>query len=438
MTTRSLRIDLLKSLVAPIAGGAMVAAIIAILFIYHEIQEVYDATLVQYAHTIARAVPDTARLEDAPAGAMHKYERKIAYRILQGDTVIAQTTDAPAVQGLAAGFTDLDVKGKSWRYFMMIDEHSGQTIEVGERYAIRHELAFQLLTSLVIPGFLFVILMMGILWRGTTRGLGRLAVVSRTVDARAADDLSAIDSAEVPVEIAPLIEALNRLFARIEDSFSRERQFTDNAAHELRTPLAAIKTQAQVIARTENLSEAGRTQLDHLLAAVDRASDMTSGLLSFARLQNETTQMVTVDMAAVVRAEIKAFEDYAAQRGVHIAPDLQAAHMKGAPDGLATLVRNLVQNAVKFSPAGEKVGVALHQSGNLVELTVADHGPGIAPQHRDHVFERFYRINKSAHDGVGLGLAMVKWVADQHSAQIVLADNKPHGLKISVFFKAAP
>ena len=436
MTTRSLRIDLLKSLVLPIAGGAMVVAVIAILFIYHEIQEVYDATLVQYAHTIARAVPDTATFEDVPAGTMHKYERKIAYRILQGDSVIAQTTDAPVVRGLMPGFTDLEIKDKPWRYFMMIDERTGQTIEVGERYAIRHELAFQLLTSLVIPGFVFVILMMGILWRGTTRGLGRLAVVSRTVDARAADDLSAIDGTEVPVEIAPLIEALNRLFTRIEDSFSRERQFTDNAAHELRTPLAAIKTQAQVIARTENLSEAGRAQLDNLLAAVDRATDMTAGLLAFARLQNETAQMVPVDMAAVVRTEIKALEDYAAQRGVQISSDLQAAHIKGAPDGLATLARNLVQNAIKFSPAGDEVEVVLRQSGNLVELTVADHGPGIAPQHRDHVFERFYRINKSAHDGVGLGLAMVKWVADQHSAQIVLADNTPHGLKVNVFFKA--
>lgn len=435
MTTRSLRIDLLKSLVLPIAAGALVVGVIAILFIYHEIQEVYDATLVQYAHTIARAVPDAATFENIPAGAMHKYERKIAYRILQVGNVIAQTTDAPVIQGLAPGFTDLDISGKPWRYFMMIDERSGQTIEVGERYAIRHELAFQLLTSLIVPGIVFIILMMAILWRGTTRGLGRLSVVSRTVDDRAADDLSAIDRTEVPVEVAPLIEALNRLFLRIEDSFNRERQFTDNAAHELRTPLAAIKTQAQVIARTERLSDDGCAQLDNLLAAVDRASDMTSSLLAFARLQNDRAEPGMVDLAAVTVTEITALKNLSDQRHVRVMPHLQAAAIQGLPDGLAALVRNLVQNAVKFSPEGGVVDVHLKQTGTVVELVVIDQGPGIARQHREHVFERFYRINKSSHDGIGLGLAMVKWVADQHGAQIILADNVPSGLKVSVFFR---
>lgn len=437
MTVRSLRIDLLKSLLLPITGSALVSGVIAILFIYHEIQEVYDATLVQYAHTIARTVPDVATFENIPAGAVHKYERKIVYRILQADNVIAQTADAPALQGLPPGFMDINVKGHPWRYFVMIDERTGQTIEVGETYSIRYELALQLLASLIVPGILFIVLMMVVLWRGTTRGLGRLSLVSRTVDDRAADDLSAIERAEIPVEVSPLIEALNRLFVRIEDGFNRERQFTDNAAHELRTPLAAIKTQAQVIARTEKLSNEGRLHLDNLLAAVDRASAMTSSLLAFARLQNERTAPVMVDLAAITLTEIEALKSFAEQRNVHVVSHLQDVSIKGVPEGLATLVRNLVQNAIKFSPEGGAVDVNLKNSASVIELSVGDNGPGIAPHHRDRVFERFYRINKSHHDGIGLGLAMVKWVVDQHSAQIVLADNNPHGLKVTVFFKKA-
>ncbi len=440
MTSRSLRRDLLRSLIWPIAGTCLVVCLIATVSIYHEIQEVYDATMAQYAHTLADTLPNTG-IEpalDGASGVMQSYERKITYRAFQNGMLIAQSTGAPGAPGPATGFADARLNGKPWRFFVLEESGTNMRIEVGERYAIRHELAFQLLSSLVLPALLFVAALLAVVWRGTTRGLARLSDVSRTVDARAADDITPIEAGSAPQEVQPLIDALNRLFVRVHESFARERQFTDNAAHELRTPLAAIKTQAQVLQRTQPLTQHGARHLDNLLEAIDRATQMTAALLAFARLQNDHAAPGRCDLGDIVSAEVRDLESAAAARGITLSCTAHGdTALLGVREGLAVLARNLIQNAVKFSPPGSTVTIDLQRQDDVVSLCVADQGPGIAAEQRDRVFERFYRINKSGSGGIGLGLAMVKWVAAQHGARIVLEDNTPTGLKARVFFKSS-
>lgn len=441
----SLRINLIKSLVPPLAATAILIALIAVLSIFHEVDEVYDATLVQFSKTLAHMVsevdPTTQKidnrigLKNSPLA--HKYERKVSFRILRDGSLITESTDAANLADVfpPVGFSDQLVKGKKWRFFKLEDKDSGLTVEVAERYNIREELTFGLLTSLIGPAIIFMLLALAIIWWGTTHGLQRLVLISSQVDRRAVDDLSPIKDTTIPVEIQPLLDALNRLFSRIEQSFSREREFTDNAAHELRTPLAAMKTQAQVLLKTEDLSPAGIAGFNNLLASIDRAVNMTENLLSFARLQSDKGEKNIVDLSSLVRDEIDVLDKSVAQKKItsHLADD---ALIEGMPQALSILVSNIIQNAVKFTPDGGDIAIEVKKHTDSIELSVRDSGLGIADEYKQKVFERFFRINKSLQTGSGLGLAMVKWVADTHQAKIVLSDNKPQGLAFSVIFKA--
>lgn len=439
MINNSLRLDILRAMLLPLLLAGVLTLMAALLAIYHEVAEVYDSTLAQYARLVAEKTGDdltstpSAIFDDFPS---YKYERKITYRIVADDG--RQMTSSQAApeppQNLPSGFSDHTINGKPWRFLSVYDNDNKRTIIMAERTAIRHELAFQLILSIFIPALLFALVAFAIIWRATTRGLSRLTSLSDQVDRRAADDLSPIHG-NIPVEIAGLLDALNRLLARLSESFARERQFTDNAAHELRTPLAAIKTQAQVIARTQDLPPAAREQIDHLLQGVDRATSLTASLLAFARLQNESGKMQSVDFSAVLEHECAELQPEAHAQGVVLDVSIESGIVSHAnADALAVLMRNLVQNAIKFSPADSRVAVALRADAAKIIFCVADNGPGIAMAHRGKVFERFYRVDKSRSFGTGLGLAMAKWVADAHGARIDIDDNTPQGAVFTVSF----
>lgn len=437
----SLRLEILRAMLLPLLFAWSLTLVIALIAIYHEIGEVYDSTLVQYARLIADKTgggassfsgPDT--FNDFPS---YEYERKITYRVLEkdGSELVSSETAPPVPPGLEVGFSDHKIDRKPWRFFMIRDAETGREIIMAERYSIRHEVAFQLLLSVFIPALILAVVAFAAIWRATTQGLRRLTDISEQVDRRAAEDLSLIEG-DIPVEIASLLDALNRLLSRLSESFSRERQFTDNAAHELRTPLAAIKTQAQVIARRPGLDDDLRAQVDNLLQASDRATALTESLLSFVRLQNDASRPSRIDLAHVLRKECEMMQAQAHAADITLDLDVQSnAFGSFNPEAIGVLMRNIVQNAIKFSPAGGRVAVRLATAGGAIVFSVADQGVGIAPAHREKVFERFYRIDKSRAPGTGLGLAMAKWVADLYGAQIEIGDNDPQG---SVFTVTLP
>lgn len=435
MNKRSLRIDLLKSLMAPLAASIVVMILGATVATYHEVQEVYDATLSQYARILSETVPEHSPRAITPIEAAYSsYERKVSFRIFDHGILLVHSFNASEAppEAIPAGFTNQEIAGKSWRMYVREDDN-GRRVEVAERWAHRHEIVFQLLLSLVLPALCFTALTITLFWRGITIGLKRLTKLSDQVDAREAHDLTPIGDSEVPQEVSALVDALNRLFDRLAESFNRERQFTDNAAHELRTPLAAIKTQAQVIARTEKLSATGQDQLENLLQATDRATAMTQSLLTFSRLENEKASFAPVNITDVVAEEIDGLRLAAEKKNISLVVELgQHAVAEGVKDALAVLVRNLIQNAIRYTPAGGQVVVTLKTHGDGVCFEVRDTGPGIADQFKQRVFERFYRINKAEASGAGLGLAMAAWVARLHGTEVKLADVKPTGLSASI------
>ncbi len=435
----SLRRALFRQVALPLLACSLLVWLLGLNFIYHEVDEVYDATLVQFAKEVDQltAGGTLVRAQNPEDSVQHKYERKISYRIVRGGRTVAQSA---GMQGMTiepdrAGFYNLEAGGEKWRVFGYGGKAKGAEVIVAEKYDVRYEMILQLLGSLVVPALLFLFAVLGVVWWGVARSLRKLVALSAQVDARAVDDMSPVEDPTIPREVQPLLAALNRLFRRVSESVRREREFSDNAAHELRTPLAAIKTQAQVLEKSEKLSKEGRDGFSNLLAAIDRAANMVDSLLVFTRLQAGTGDFCQLDFSALVQQEIGDITRFSAWNSRKIDLDIQPGIViEGSAQGLAILVRNVVLNALKFTPREGRIEVSLKTDSGETQLTVADTGPGIPEDIKDKVFDRFFKGKKSNASGSGLGLAMVKWVADLHGAKIFLDDNIPSGLKFRVVF----
>lgn len=440
MKSYSLRHRLILWISIPILVATLVALLASYLFSRHEVEEVYDAQLVHSAKVLLQLTQhEITEDEDFDLGIenpdlKHKYERKFGFRIWLGEEIITQSTSAEIFEGFEAapGFSNQLIDGHQWRFFVFIDPVNNIKIEVSERYDIRYELIIQLVTSLLLPALLFLPVIFVIIWIGVRKVLKPVVKISADVDKRSSNDLSPINKAYLPEEIAPLVQALNNLFERIEDSFSRERQFSDNAAHELRTPLAAIKTQAQVLLKKAGDMPECADDLNNLHDAVDRASHMVDQLLSFTRLQSDKIEYERINFSALVDNVLKDLSPLAVKKKIDLEADIASElDVKGNKAALEIMVRNLVDNAVKFTPENGGIIVTAKQNARNIILCVADTGPGIEDSDKEKVFERFYRLQKNK-QGSGLGLSMAKWVCDVHGAKIALTDNNPNGLIVTV------
>jgi two-component system sensor histidine kinase QseC len=276
-----------------------------------------------------------------------------------------------------------------------------------------------------------------LVWIAITRGLRPLARLGEQVAAREPANLAALDAGEAPAEVAPLADKLNKLFERVRSSMENEQRFTADAAHELRTPLAAIRAQAQV-ARASSADVERNHALDRVVLGCDRASHLVDQLLTLARIDAAPAnrRFVPVDLRAVASAVIADLAPAAIENGIEI--DLSegaAAQIAGEPALVRILVSNLVDNAVRYSPPGGKVRVDVATVAERPTLTVIDQGPGIPAEQRERVWQRFFRIPGNAAEGSGLGLSIVERVAQLHGAAVTLADGENgSGLRVTVVF----
>lgn len=441
----SLRLQLIALVSVPIILAGAVVGALALYATYHEIDEIYDVQLVHAAKLLldlATDDPDGSAQrrpvrEESP-GLSHYYEEKISYRIWRDERLIAESLSAGNLVGVAAppGFSRVTVDGTDWHFFVYVDDATGITVEVAENAGVRTELILKLLGSLVIPALIFVPIILLLVWVGVTRALQPMLAMAREVNRRESAELAPLEPERLPREVMPFIAALNRLFARVDDALRREREFTDNAAHELRTPLAAMKTQIQVLQRRTEEGPALRDGLADLLGAANRANRTVEQLLAFARLQNLQEVAAPVDLSELVKEVLREASPLAVARGQELVTDVAPRMtLTGVATALRLLVRNLVENAIKYTPAGGAITVILEpDAGGRIRLSVSDTGPGIPAEHLDRIFDRFFRIERSGEMGSGLGLAMVRWVADLHRADIEVANRDGKGLTVWVTF----
>lgn len=444
MNNYSLRRRLILWISLPILAATLLALITSYIFARHEIEEVYDAQLVHSAKVLLQLTQhEIEEDEEFDLGIenpdlQHKYERKFNFRIWAKDDIITQSPNSKDFKNFEAppGFANRTVGKHEWRFFVFIDPVDQIKIEVSERYDIRYELIFQLMTALILPALMFLPVILLIIWVGVRKVLKPVVQISADVDRRGSNDLSPLQSDFLPQEIAPLVQALNRLFTRIEESFNRERQFTDNAAHELRTPLAAMKTQAQVLIKKADVVPGCKEGLDNLHASIDRASHMVDQLLSFTRLQADQVEFETIDLSSLTGNLLKEMSPLAVKKHIDIEADIAPqVKVNGNYNALEIMVRNLVDNAIKFTPEAGQVHVSVCIENHRAVFKISDTGPGIRDEDKGRVFERFYRVQKNR-QGSGLGLSMVRWVCDLHGADLFLSDNKPNGLIVTLTMEA--
>lgn len=442
----SIRTRLIAIISLPLIVVALMIGTFSLLSTYEEIAEIYDAQLVHSAKLLLQITESEIDKNDAKTIDLgverpelaHPYENKITFRIWKNDSLITQSHQAEVFGEFRAspGFSDQKIAGEKWRFFVFLDEKTGFNVEIAQKTEVRTELILKILADLFIPLSLFIPILLLIVWFGIAKGFKPMLRISQLVDKRDSNDFTPIQASDVPTEIHPLINAINRLLNRIQSSFERERQFTDNAAHELRTPLAAMKTQTQVLLKKSSDMPECQEGLNNLHASIDRASHMVDQLLSFARLQSENIEFEIVDLSMIVEETLKDISPLAVRKNLELEARLEPRlYINGNRNALFIMIRNLVDNAIKFTGKDGNIDISTERSGIDVVLRVSDTGQGIPQNDKDKVFERFYRVKKSSTPGSGLGLSMVKWVCDIHHAEIRLEDNTPTGLIATVTMK---
>jgi len=356
--------------------------------------------------------------------------------------LLLHSPNAPLIPltGSLDGFSDKIVEGKPWRVFTVYNPSNGITTVVAERYDSRKELGHRIAQDDLYIMLLTFPLAALLIWLTIGRGLRSITRTAKEVANRAPTHLEAVAIERVPVEIKPLIAELNKLFRRLQEAFEREKRFAADAAHELRTPLAALKTQAQVALLAENEDER-RTALNNLIAGVDRATHVVQQLLTLSRLT--PSEMLSEDDLAPVSlpklaAEIIAgLAPEALRKKIEIALeyDKEEIFVYGNVISLGILIRNLVDNAIRYTPNGGDVKISIETTDYHTILNVEDSGPGIPAELRDRVFERFFRVLGTKSPGSGLGLAIVQQIANLHRADVELKTaTSGQGLLIQILF----
>lgn len=450
----SIRSRLLLSLSLTIGVITAIATTAGYFGSRHEADEVFDAQLAQYARTVGELLAhhhgEVLRVRDFETDRSygghhpgHSYEAKIAFRVVDGQgRMVAHSERFPALDiELRPGYRDIRWNGHDWRLFCIQHDDADRWIITAERGDIRGELAQEIAWQSIFPvlvGLPVTALLIAWLVPVGLRPLRRLSAEFRQ---REAADLSPIPTDHMPAELRSLTQSANDLLFRLAQSFQREQRFTANAAHELRTPIAAL------LVHLENaLAERpGDVSLQKALTGAHRMRHVVEQLLTLARTAPEhyLARFERIDLLPLAQEVAAELAPLALRKRQHLALEGEAPMwVEGDRTGLSVLLRNLMGNAIHYTPAGGRIQVRLRRVPAGVELQVVDTGPGIPVGLRERVFDRFYRVGgdrrEDGDEGAGLGLSIVRQLLDLHGATIELADPDGHtGLMATVCFAAA-
>jgi len=456
---------LLISLITTVLGVTLLASLWIQHDSTHEVEELFDAELAQMARVLQSllevqfkrtqlgqiknalqyrpggVLTDTMNETAAEATAFgHKYESKLAFMVWndQGDEFLsseAQTNHLSFSKTL--GYTDEQLNDYQWRSFMLHDPELSIWIKVAQRSDVRDELTGEIVENTLLPLFLTIPilgLLIGIVVR---RGLSPLRRVSDQLATRNPDHMEPLDSNAVPAEIHNVVDAVNALLVRLKQALERERRFTADAAHELRTPLAAIRIHAQNLQHQLH-EQHGSSTPGHILTGVDRMTHAVEQLLTLSRLEfSEKSPMKPLDLAKLLRQTMADLAPLALDRAQDL--ELHAPRpclIEGHSDSLIMLCRNLLDNAIRYTPEQGQIHVSCSEQDGMICLSVADTGPGIPEHERSKVLQRFYRLAEQTISGSGLGLSIVQQIVDQHSARLTMHQSRlaAQGLEIQVCF----
>lgn len=343
----------------------------------------------------------------------------------------------PPPQSFDIGFSTVKTPIGNWRVYNAVIGNN--VVQVSQPTSVREKLAAALALRTMLPLLILLPLLIALIWVTVGRGLKPLTEVASAVGSRSAEALDPLPDTSLPDEVRPLVGALNSLLARLGRSLNLQRSFIADAAHELRTPLTAVRLQLQVAERA--VTEAGRvTAFGELKAGIDRATRLVEQLLALARSEPEAAErpLTNVSLTDVARQVIAERASIAEVKHLDLgfAGDIPI-RINGDAEALGVMLGNLIDNAVHYTPPEGTVDVAVLAKDGVVCLIVTDTGPGIPPELRERVFDRFYRSSNAGVPGSGLGLAIVRKIAERHQATVNLeTGDGGRGLKVTVCFPA--
>ncbi len=361
------------------------------------------------------------------------YERQLSCQIWSLDgRLLARSSGAPeeALSGPVQGFSSRIVNGEDWRVYTILDQDKGVRVVVGDRIGLRARLVRDLVAGLLAPAVLIAPLLAILIWASLARGLAPLSRIAGEIAGRDGEDMRPVAAGDAPSEVRPLLDALNSLFGKVETARRHERDVTAFAAHELRTPLAGLKTQAQVaLAATDR--ETREEALRQILVSVDRSARLVRQLLDLAKLEaSQPMQAINeeLNIGSILRDIIR---NSTFKRGadVFVSPELDNLIFKGEREALYLICRNLHDNALGHTPKEGRIVWQSYPDGICIE----DEGPGIPEEQLTRVKERFFRGSRSDPFGSGLGLTIAEMAARRIGAKICIENRKClSGLRIEI------
>lgn len=445
VVTHSLRGRLLWFLLAAITMAAIAQAAIAYRSALSDADQIFDYHMQQMAMSLRSSATLTNKAADASPDPGND-DLVVQVWTPDGAQVFRSLSRAALPQRAVLGFSNVKANNTTYRIFSV--QTSNQTVQVAMDMAVRQRMAGTLALRTVGPIAVMAPILMLVVWWVVSGSLAPVSRVKRQVAARQADDLSPVSENDLPDEVLPLVHELNLLFGRVRTAFEAQQHFVADAAHELRSPLAALKLQVLSLERAQD-DAARSVAIGRVTAGIERATRLVEQLLVLARQEGsvDDVRLDRVNLSDLVKRTLGDMAGLAQARQI----DLGLEHaddvaVDGQPDALIILMRNLVDNAIKYTPAGGTVDIELRRipaeakvkgvaGPGRVLLSVEDSGPGIPPDERERVFSRFYRVPGSQAGGSGLGLAIIKSIAERHGAVLTLdSSERLGGLKIKIDF----
>ena len=436
---KSLRTRLSVFLLAAALLAAGITGLLAYRNTLKENEQLFDYQLRQTALSL-RDQGVAANLE-APSGSLDDAPAVVVQIWTMNGAVLYLSHPGSALPDRATlGFSDVDAGKRRWRVYSMAAHN--RIIQVAQPLELRRDLAAAAALRSLRPLLIFAPLMAVLIWFLVDRALRPVQRLAHEVKLRDAGSLEPLPEQDLPSEVEPVAQAINSLLARLKLAFDSQRAFVADAAHELRSPLTALKLQLQLMARASD-DQARQAAAAQLEQGVERATRLIGQLLIAARTAPGETGPAPqrLDLSEAARQAVAEAWPLAEARRIELGMEAPTAALVMADaDALQILLRNLLDNALRYTPEGGQVELAIATQPDALVLTVDDSGPGIPPDERERAFQRFYRGQRNAGDstGSGLGLAIVANIAARHGAEVMLLDSALGGLRVEVRFQAPP
>ena len=430
-----------QQLLIGLLGGMLVSTLIAGFALYlkvrEETSELFDYQLRQIAHSLPSELAEQPKI-----GVAEDPEEDIIVQVWNEDGALIYASHPAHIlpRFAATGFSTVAVRGDRWRVF--IETRHDRIVQVAQATSARDELVFGSAMRSLLPILALIPALAMLITVVVGRALQPIQRVAQALERRSASALPPVPSAGIPPEIRPIVDALNDLLARLDHALSAQRAFVADAAHELRSPLTALKLQLQLAERAQ--TDAQRTAaFAKLHQRLDRATHLLQQLLTLARHESQPEQaaLEQVKLAPLAQGVVADYHEMAENQGIDLGVEIgagaDALMVQGHRESLRIMLSNLVDNALRYTPNGGRIDVAVLEQDGCPALQVIDNGPGIPENERPRVFDRFFRGEGNQVSGSGLGLAIVKNIADAHHATVQLSNSSTGlGLMVTIRFPA--